>query len=327
MENPNSGEQTAAPANPGERVAGQQRIQAPGWRDISQYPVIAGTALLATAVTLAWWKGTEVSILMGSAEIRRGQWWRLITSVLLHVDILHLAFNLYWLWVLGTTVERVFGHLRSALLMLLLAIGSNAMEFTFASPGVGLSGVGYGLFGLLYVLARHDERFKGAIDRRTESLFIAWFFICIYLTTTGTFNVGNVAHGAGAVFGVLIGYTIVLPMRRQAFVLATTALLMFGLWGSTIGRPMVNFSKYGGYEEGKWGYDALKANQDKEAIRWFRDAVRYQPRMAADWYDLGIAYQRTNNMAAATAAYEHAYELEPGNPDYAAAAGKKREAQ
>jgi membrane associated rhomboid family serine protease len=286
VENPNIEARTTTPSPQADGAARPRRSGVPRLRDISQYPVISGTALLATAVTLAWWKGTDIGMLLGSAEIRRGQWWRLITSVLPHLDIFHLVFNLYWLWVLGTRIEGIYGHLKTALLMLLLAIGSNAMEFALAAPGVGLSGVGYGLFGLLYVVARHDERFEGAIDRRTESLFIAWFFICIFLTTTNTFNVGNVAHGAGAVIGVLIAYAIVLPKRRELFVVAVTAVLLFGIWGSTTGRPLVNFSKYGGYEESQWAYDALKANKNQEAIRWFRDAVRYQPKIAADWYDL-----------------------------------------
>ena len=132
----------------------------PRWKEIPNYPVISGIAVLAVGVTIAWWTGTNISSLFEDAEIRRGQLWRFATSVLPHLDILHLAFNLYWLWVLGTTVERVYGHFRTMLLLLLFAIGSGSLDFAFAQGGVGLSGVGYGLFGLLYVLARRDERCK-----------------------------------------------------------------------------------------------------------------------------------------------------------------------
>jgi GlpG protein len=104
------------------------------------------------------------------------------------------VFNLYWLWILGTVVERAFGHAKTALLLAFFAIGSNSLDFAFDRSGVGLSGVGYGLFGLLWILSERDERFKGAIDKRTVDLFISWFFICIVTTLTHIFVVANVAH-------------------------------------------------------------------------------------------------------------------------------------
>ena len=295
----------------------------PRWKEIPNYPVISGIAVLAVGVTIAWWTGTNISSLFEDAEIRRGQLWRFATSVLPHLDILHLAFNLYWLWVLGTTVERVYGHFRTMLLLLLFAIGSGSLDFAFAQGGVGLSGVGYGLFGLLYVLARRDERFKESLDKRTINLFVGWFFICIFTTVTHVFNVANVAHAAGALLGLLAGYAIVLPARRSILVGAIGVLILFGFCGATFARPFINFSSRGGYEEGQWGYDALVANRNKEAIRWYRDAVKYQPKISSFWFNLGIAYQRSNDQGAASAAYQRAYDLEPTNPKYAEAAGKE----
>jgi tetratricopeptide (TPR) repeat protein len=197
------------------------------------------------------------------------------------------------------------------------------LDFAFAQGGVGLSGVGYGLFGLLYVLSRHDERFKDSLDKRTVSLFVGWFFICILTTVTHVFNVANVAHAAGAVLGLLLGYAIVLPSRRGLIAGSIAALVLFGFFGSTIGRPFINFSSQGGYEEEKWGYDALVADRNQEAVRWLRDAVKYQPKVSSYWFNLGIAYQRLNNQSAALSAYQRAYELQPTDPKYAEAAGKK----
>lgn len=233
-----------------------------------------------------------------------------------------MAFNLYWLWILGTRVEAVYGHLKTLALILVLAIGSNSFEFAFADPGVGLSGVGYGLFGLLLVVADRDPRFAGALDKRTVNLFVAWFFVCIFLTLTHVFNVGNVAHGAGAVLGALLGSANVYPRRRVLLCGVMLGLIVLGVCGSTFLRPSVNFSNQGGYEEEKWGYDELMANRNQEALRWLRDAVKYQPKMAPFWGNLGIAYHRLNRMSEAVSAYERAYQLEPTNPDYARAAGK-----
>ncbi len=294
----------------------------PPLKEIPEYPVISGLTLLAAGVTIAWWTGTNISPLIENAEIRRGQFWRFGTSVLPHLDILHLAFNVYWLWVLGTTVERVYGHFRTALLILLFAIGSNSLDFAFAQGGVGLSGVGYGLFGLLYVLSQHDARFKDSLDKRTVNLFIGWFFFCILTTATHVFKVANVAHGAGAVLGLLLGYALVFPAHRMLLTVSIGMLVLFGFCGATFGRPFINLSGQGGYEEAKRGYDALIAHRNQEAVRWCRDAVKYQPKVSLFWFNLGIAYQRANNLPAASSAFQRAYDLDLTNPEYAAAAGK-----
>jgi len=290
------------------------------WVDLPKYPVTAGIAALAVAATLAWWAKVDVSILFETADIRRGQLWRLFTSMFLHLDILHLLFNIWWLWIFGTQVERILGHAKTALLVLLFAVGSGSLDFALSHGGVGLSGVGYGFFGLLWVLSKKDDRFRGALEPRTVSLFVGWFFLCIFTTLTGMYRVANVAHGGGALLGVLVGYGIALPRMRVVTVAASSLLCTLGILGSTIGRPYINLSHNEGYQEAKWGYDALLVNDDRTALRWLKDAARYQPRTPEVWYDLGIAYQRAGDLPAAKRAYERAHELAPGNTDYTDAA-------
>jgi len=288
----------------------------PKWAEFPQYPVIAGTAILAIAVTIAWWSKVNISPLFETAMVRRGELWRLITAIFPHTNLLHLAFNIYWLWVFGTLVEQVYGHFRTAALIALFALGSGSLEFAFSVGGVGLSGVGYGLFGLLWILCRNDDRFRDAVDQKTVELFVVWFFFCMVTTAMHIFPVGNVAHGAGAVLGVLTGAAIVNPLRRTLTAVGIATILLFGLWGSTLGRPRINLSGKAGYEEGQWGYEALKANRNQEAVRWLGDAVVYQPKLPVYWFDLGIAYQRLGNKAAAQTAYRRAHELAPSDPKY-----------
>ena len=288
----------------------------PSWKDFPRYPVVAGTVALAVGITVAWWLKADVSVVFSTAEIRRGQLWRLLTSVFPHTDLLHLIFNLYWLWVFGTLIERVYGHARTFLLFILLGVGSNAFEFALASGGVGLSGIGYGLFGLLWMLSRRDDRFRDDMDQQTINIFIGWFFFCIITTIAHIMPVANVAHGAGALLGILTGMAITSPRQRLLVSTGLAALVALGLWGATYGRPLVNLSRYGGYEEGKWGYDALLANHNQEAVRWLRDAVRMQPQAPQYWFDLGIAYHRLGNVPAAKAAYQRAHQLKPDDPTY-----------
>jgi membrane associated rhomboid family serine protease len=143
---------------------------------------------------------------------------------------------------LATVVERVFGHTKTILLFAFFAIGSDSSDFSFDCGGVGLSAVGYALFGLLWVLSERVERCKGAIDKRTIDLFMGWFLICIFTRLTPIFVVANVAHKAGAVIGVRVGFAIANPARRLAYGASVFTLALFGLWGSTLGRPLVNLS-------------------------------------------------------------------------------------
>jgi membrane associated rhomboid family serine protease len=223
--------------------------RSPSLTEFSRYPVTAGTAMLAIGITIAWWAKMDVSSLFESAMIRRGELWRLVTCIFPHLSIWHLAFNIYWLWVFGTLIEQLYGHLKTAALILLFAIGSSAFEFALSSGGVGLSGVGYGLFGLLWILSKRDERFHDAIDSRTIQLFVGWFFICIFTTVTNIIPVANIAHGAGAVLGVLTGFALTLPRFRLSILAAMGSILLFGLWAATLGRPRVNLSASGGYEK------------------------------------------------------------------------------
>jgi len=166
------------------------------------------------------------------------------------------------------------------------------------------------------VLSRHNERFKDAIDARTVQLFVGWFFFCIVATLTSVMPVANIAHGAGALLGILAGLAITLPDNRAPIAAGLGAVLFLGLWGATLGRPRINLSGKAGYEEAKWGYDALLAKKNQEAVRWFRDAVAYQPRTAAFWYDLGFAYQQSGNLREAFAGYRKAAELGDAHAQY-----------
>lgn len=278
----------------------------PRLAEFPKYPIAAGLSLLAIVVTVAWWAGKDISPVLATAVIRRGEVWRLVTAILPHAGVFHLLFNVYWVWVFGTLLEQVLGPFKTAGLVLLFALGSSALEFAFFSGGVGLSGVGYGFFGLLWVLSSRDERFTDAVDRATIQLFVVWFFICIGLTVADIMPVANLAHGGGAVLGILAGFAIARPQRRLLAVAGIGAFVLLALGAATVWRPTLNMSDREGHEEGRWGYEALVANRNQEAVRWFRDAVAYQPQVSEYWYDLGLAYARLGDHAAAVRVFRMA---------------------
>jgi GlpG protein len=288
----------------------------PSLATLSRYPVTGGIGVLPIAVTLVWWSGRDIVPFLVSPLVGRGHVWPLATSIFPHADILHLAFNLYWLWVFGTLVEEIFGSLRAAGLVLFLAVVSSAAEYAILGGGVGLSGVGYGLFGFVWVLSRKDPRFAGTMDSATVWLFILWFFLCIGLTAADILPVGNVAHGAGALFGILLGFCVADPRRRAVLASLTGFLVLLVGLAASVGRPYVNLSGDLAGEYAYLGYLDLEAGHNVRALECYRRAVELDDRQPGWWYNLGIAYQHLERYQEADLAYQRAVDQDSNSANF-----------
>ncbi len=289
----------------------------PPLADLPRYPVTVAVGVLAVAATVAWHSGRDVSFLAMTPDAWDGQPWRLVTSAFPHGNALHLLFNLYWLWVFGSAVEEVFGHLRTAAAMLLFAAVSAAAEYAVFRGGIGLSGVGYGLFGMLWVLSAKDARFEDVVDAKTVALFVAWFFVCIALTVSGILPVANVAHAMGAIQGLLLGGAITASPQRRPDVVGTNVMaIVLVVVAATVGRPYINFSGGSAHDLAEAAYRDLAAGRNESAAALYERALRSDPRQASTWYNYAIACQRLGRDADATEAYRRACQLEPGTAGY-----------
>lgn len=139
----------------------------------------------------------------GLIEVRAGQVWRLVTPIFIHLNFWHLLFNMYWLYQFGTMIEIRRGIWRLGMMVLAIAVTSNLVQYWVSVQGAGMSGVGFGLFGYLWMKSRFDPWSGMRIDQQTVVLFIAWFFICM---TGWVGPIANWAHGVGLVMGIAIGY-------------------------------------------------------------------------------------------------------------------------
>jgi membrane associated rhomboid family serine protease len=213
--------------------------------------------------------------------------WRLLTTVFPHVNILHLVFNLYWLWRFGQIVEA--WSWRFAGFFVVVAVGPLAADFLVSRGGIGLSGVGYALFGLLYALRRDKGFAAEQMQPSVVNLFVGWFFLCILLTYSQMMPVANVAHGAGAAFGWLIGRGILLRQKRTS--LSAIGALAGALVLATQYMPWNgDYAWYRGAESAQkgnfrtalyWYRKALEAHPGKEDLRayvtWLEQRVRDMP--------------------------------------------------
>ena len=104
--------------------------------------------------------------------VASSQPWRFMTTAFLHASLMHLAFNMWALWVLGSALEPILGRWRFAALCALSALGGSAMIYWLASPTapaswltstVGASGAVFGLFAALFIIQRRFGRDTSAI--------------------------------------------------------------------------------------------------------------------------------------------------------------------
>jgi len=148
------------------------------------------------------------------STVWQGEFWQPFTTTLLHGNLIHVLFNVSWLVVFGQVLEPRFGSFRYLGLFVLLAYVSMLPEFivqNYRTPVdkqvgcVGLSGIMYGLFGMVWIGRRWNPEFYAICDRQTVQLMIGWLFLCIVLTYADLMPVANIAHGAGLAFGVVFG--------------------------------------------------------------------------------------------------------------------------
>ena len=150
----------------------------------------------------------------GFDDIRHGQVWRLVTPIFLHFTVWHLVFNMSALRYFGGTIELRRGTWRFLVIVLVSAIASNVGECLIelqtrdVTNFGGMSGVGYALFGYLWMKGwAHPEERLGVNDN-TIIIMVVWFLLCfthVFRNTLGP--VANAAHGIGLVVGMTFGLT------------------------------------------------------------------------------------------------------------------------
>ncbi|MBQ7031660.1 MAG: rhomboid family intramembrane serine protease [Bacilli bacterium] len=103
---------------------------------------------------------TESLILLGANNrglVLNGEVFRLITNAFLHGSVIHLAVNMYSLWIIGTQVETYLGKVKFFIIYILSALMGSLFSIIFYenSLSVGASGAIFGLMGALLYFGYH----------------------------------------------------------------------------------------------------------------------------------------------------------------------------
>jgi membrane associated rhomboid family serine protease len=164
-------------------------------------------------------------LLLDKSLVASGEWWRLFTVALLHESPIHLAFNMYALYLVGPVVERIYGWKLLIFMYLACDLAASVASFVFGDPligSVGASGAIFGLFGCLFVAGRlHNP----ILDRQSRSLAAQIGTLIILNLVIGfTFGAGtidNFAHIGGLLAGGWLGFVLVpkgVPTRAAGWV-------------------------------------------------------------------------------------------------------------
>lgn len=154
-------------------------------------------------------QGEHLYLTYVDATLASGEWWRLVTPMLIHFGWLHLAMNSLWYWELGRRIEQRQGAIVLLALTLLLSLASNLAQYAWSGPSLfgGLSGVLYGLLGHCWLYQRLAPNPDYRLPPGVLVMMLAWLLICM----TGIFEllqfgaIANAAHVGGLLGGCVTG--------------------------------------------------------------------------------------------------------------------------
>lgn len=140
-------------------------------------------------------------------SVAAGEFYRLITADFVHIGILHIALNMYGLWVLGRETERLVGRWRFLALYLLAGLGGTTAIYFFGSAGAGASASIFGLFGALIFFFRKLKANLGGL--------LTVIVLNVVITFWPGTNISILGHVGGFIAGAVLGLGLAYAPRGQ----------------------------------------------------------------------------------------------------------------
>jgi len=167
------------------------------------YTSVIGGDFIDTNPEVIWQYG-QVNLL-----VLNGWYWQLFTAMFIHVDIIHLLGNMFFLLIFGFRAEDMFNIKEYLFIYFASGLAGNLLTLVFGPEMVsaGASGAIFGLFGACTIYIRR------AIGQSIISALMYSFFLLLMSAGPG---VNNLAHFGGLVVGLLIGYGSAMKRKLKA---------------------------------------------------------------------------------------------------------------
>ena len=176
--------------------------------------LLLGSNAVMFLVELALGSATSVAVLvtlgaMVPSLIAEGQYWRLITSMFLHVGVLHLVLNLYVLYLFGGVLESVLGSARFTAVYFITGFCGSAASFALGGTNRVAAGASGAIFGLLGAWLAYNWRRRRLSVAAQGNLRVALVLIGVNLVLgVAVRGIDNAAHVGGLVAGLIAGLTV-----------------------------------------------------------------------------------------------------------------------
>ncbi len=177
--------------------------------------------------TTAWFSFVPFEVVDGyiyfgnfTLGMEHGQYWRVLSPVLLHFGLSHLAFNMLGLYIFGGRLEQYQGSWNLLVIILFTAVVSNLSQYFWGGNVAifgGFSGVVYGLMGYCMVREKVDRHWQFGLPSIYYGVMLAWLVIGFtgVLGSIGFGNMANAAHVGGLLAGALLGAVAGLSGRKD----------------------------------------------------------------------------------------------------------------
>lgn len=142
-----------------------------------------------------WWKD--------NAAIRDGEYYRLVTSMFIHGDVVHLLLNMYSVYVVVPIAVLLFGSVKFFILFFFSGVLGSIFSYRFnPNPSVGASGAVFGVVGSLGLLAFLQG------DRESLWAILQTVIVNVIIGFLPGNRIDNWSHLGGFCGGVLITFVL-----------------------------------------------------------------------------------------------------------------------
>jgi rhomboid protease GluP len=285
--------------------------------------VVTSTQLSFDNPTVLRW-GANFALLTAS-----GEWWRMLTAMFLHGNVVHIAVNMWALLSLGSTAEIFYGRKNFLIIYFLSGLAGSAgtMLWNPVSISVGASGAIFGVAGALAALVYFK---KLPVDRATLKRAVGSIggMILVNLFLGATIPIiDNSAHVGGLLAGTILGFALPAMIFRAereksegpgymamaAVLCIITAIAIF-----SHARVAPELEVY-------YAQTAYQAGDHAGALAHADRAAQLHPQSFYANYIIGALYLESGNNSKALPFLVKASQLKPDNAEVKAAVTQARQ--